>query len=153
VGEKSGPKEFVAVPPRIFTFAVACLYSGLAVVGLALAFLAHQGAPEPTGLAVGILPLSPVYNLVHLVIGLCALLACMSMAASVSLARGLAIVLGFAAVVGLLPPGAASGSSLGLISTDGIWLHAVTALLAAYVGFAPPPRGQRRRVCGAAAAA
>lgn len=141
------------MPPRTFTFVVACLYSGLAVVGLGLAFLAHEGSAGPASLAVGILPLSPVYNLVHLLIGLVALLACMNAGASVSLARGLAIVLGFAAFVGMLPPGAAPGSSLGLISTDGIWLHAVTALLAAYVGFAPPQRGQRRRICGAAAAA
>ena len=64
------------MPPRTFTFVAACLYSGLAVVGLGLAFLAHKGSAGPASLAVGILPLSPAYNLVHLVIGLVALLAC-----------------------------------------------------------------------------
>lgn len=137
------------MPPKFFSLAVACLYTGSAAVGLTLAYLAGGGSSEPVSLAVGILPLSPVHNLVHLVIGLGALVTCRNVGASVSMARGLALFLGFAAVVGLLPSGAASASSLGLISTDGIWLHAVTALLAAYVGFAPLPR-PRRRVCGAA---
>lgn len=140
------------MPPKVFSFAVACLYTGSAAIGLMLAYLAGTGSSEPVNLAVGILPLSPVNNLVHLVIGLAALATCRNVGASTSMARALALLLGFAAVVGLLPPGAASASSLGLISTDGIWLHAVTALLAAYVGFAPPPR-PRKRVSVAAVAA
>jgi hypothetical protein len=102
------------------------------------------------------LPLSPVHNLIHLVIGLAALLTCASAPAARSLSQGLALLLGFAAVVGLLPPQAgasAASASFGLISTDGIWLHAVTALLAAYVGFAPAARTRKRAVVGAAVAA
>jgi hypothetical protein len=138
----------------LFTRLVGGLYTLSAGVALAATYLTGNpalasGAPEHGPLAVGMLPVSPVHNLVHLVIGLVAILACRSTSGSISVARGLALFMGFTAVVGLLPPGAASATSLGLISTDGIWLHAVTALLAAYVGFAPTPR-QPRRISGTA---
>ena len=78
--------------PKLFTRLVGAVYTASAAIALSVAYL--SGAPDDlTGraehgsLAVGMLPLSPVHNLVHLVIGLVALLACRSTPGSISVAR------------------------------------------------------------------
>ena len=128
------------------TFALA---AGLAymLVG-ALGFLPGITQPPPAGspgLAVdsgygyllGLFPINLLHNLVHLAVGIAGLAAYRSRGGARAFARGLAVFYGLLAVMGLIP---GLNTTLGLIPIFGhdIWLHALTALLAAYFGFAAP---------------
>lgn len=146
--KREGTGGAPAVNVKTFTLCLALVYTALALAGLTAPLLRSAEPADTHALAVGILPLNAVHNLVHLTVGLTAFLALANPGAAMMLARALAVCFGLIAVVGILPTD--DGSVLHLISTDGIWLHAVTALLAAHVGFAPPARRPRRLAARAA---
>ncbi len=89
------------------------------------------------GYLLGLFPINLLHNLVHLAVGIAGLAAYRSRGGARAFARGLAIFYGLLAVMGLIP---GLNTTLGLIPIFGhdIWLHALTALLAAYFGFAAP---------------
>ena len=98
------------------------------------------GAPEVAvatlhGYLLGLFPVNVLHTIVHLLIGIWGLVAAKSLGASVTYARSLAVIYGVLAIMGLIP---GANTTFGLIPIHGhdVWLHAGTALIAAYFGFA-----------------
>jgi hypothetical protein len=86
------------------------------------------------GYLLGLFPVNVLHNVVHLGVGLWGLTASRNTLASVRFSRGLAIFYGALAVMGLIP---GLDTMFGLVPIFGhdVWLHAVTALAAAYFGY------------------
>lgn len=88
-----------------------------------------------TTLLLGIFPVNVLHNLVHVLVGLGGL----ALGGTVSGARGyfrlLAVVYGLLFLLGIIP---ATNTLFGLVPLFGndIWLHALTAIVAAYLGWA-----------------
>ena len=87
------------------------------------------------GYLLGLFPVNVLHTIVHLLIGIWGLVAAKSLGASVTYARSLAVIYGVLAIMGLIP---GANTTFGLIPIHGhdVWLHAGTALIAAYFGFA-----------------
>ena len=98
------------------------------------------------GLALGLFPVNTLHNIVHLLFGVLGLAAARGVVMS---ARGyFQLVAGAYAllvILGLMP---ATQTTFGLIPIWGndVWLHAVIAAAAAYLGFAAPVTSATRRV-------
>jgi hypothetical protein len=97
------------------------------------------GAPDVAidtgyGYLLGLFPVNVLHNFVHLAVGAWGLTASRTLAGALSFARGLAIFYGVLTIMGLIP---GLNTTFGLIPIFGhdIWLHAVTAGVAAYFGF------------------
>ncbi len=113
------------------------------------------GMESADGALLGIFPVNLLHNIVHLAIGAWGLASYRSFDGSVAYARGLAIFYGLLAIMGLLP--APFNNTFGLVPIFGhdVWLHALTALIAAYFGFMAPREtaevvdASRRRRTGA----
>lgn len=88
----------------------------------------------PNGNLLGLFPVNAVHNLVHIGLGVWGVIAGMSLAAAVIYFRGIAIIYGLLSVLGLIP---ATNTLFGLAPIHGadVVLHAVLALIAAYLGF------------------
>ncbi|HET9662645.1 MAG TPA: DUF4383 domain-containing protein [Burkholderiales bacterium] len=88
----------------------------------------------PNGNLLGLFPVNAVHNLVHIGLGVWGLIAGASLAVAVIYFRGIAIIYGLLAVLGLIP---ATNTLFGLAPIHGadVILHAVLALIAAYLGF------------------
>lgn len=129
------------------------LIAGVAYVGVGLlGFIPGVTQPPPSGapdLAVdagygtllGLFPVNILHNLVHLALGLWGLAASRAFAASRMYARGLAVIYGVLAVMGLIP---GLNTTFGLVPIFGhdVWLHALTAIAAAYFGWMAPVRAE-----------
>jgi hypothetical protein len=104
--------------------------------------LLQPPAPEDPGLAIetlhgrlfGLFPVNLMHDFVHLAIGAWGVLAARSVGAAITYARGLAIIYGVLTIMGLIP---GLNTMFGLAPLHGhdVWLHAGTALIAAYFGF------------------
>lgn len=88
----------------------------------------------PGGNLLGLFPVNAVHNLVHIGLGAWGVVAGVSLAAAVIYFRGIAIIYGLLAVLGLIP---ATHTLFGLAPIHGadVVLHAVLAVIAAYLGF------------------
>jgi len=86
------------------------------------------------GYLLGLFAVNVLHNVVHLAVGLWGVIASSGAIESVRLARGLAIFYGALTIMGLIP---GLNTTFGLIPIFGhdAWLHAVTALGAAYFGY------------------
>lgn len=127
---------------RNFVFTIGILYLLIGLLGF---FPALVSAPPPEaasvtvdsayGYLLGLFPVNALHNLVHLMIGIGAFGAYRSIPKSITFSRGLAIILGVLAVMGVTPP---LNTTFGLIPVFGhaVWLHAATAAIAAYFGYA-----------------
>ena len=95
----------------------------------------HVSMDGGYGLLLGLFPVNWIHNLVHVTIGVLGWRSSRTMTDARSFARGLSILYGGLAVMGMIP---ALNNTFGLIPLFGhdIWLHAGTAALAAYFGFA-----------------
>jgi hypothetical protein len=89
------------------------------------------------GYFLGLFPINVLHNFVHLGLGAWGLLAYNSFSAARSYARGLAIMYSVLTVMGVLP---VLNTTFGLLPLFGhdIWLHALTAIVAAYCGWGAP---------------
>jgi hypothetical protein len=106
-----------------------------------------QPLVDTTGLAVetgygkllGLVPVNLVHNLVHLGIGIWGILAARSFLGSINFAKANAILFGLLAILGIIP---ATNMLFGLAPIYGldVVIHALTAAVAAYFGFASPAR-------------
>jgi hypothetical protein len=82
-------------------------------------------------------------NIVHVLIGAWGVLGWRSSSGAILFSRGVAIFYGLLAILGLIP---VTNTLFGLvpIHDHDVWLHAVSALIAAYFGFiAPGTAGQQ----------
>lgn len=96
-------------------------------------------------LALGLFPVNVLHNLVHLAFGLWGVLAAGSVAGSMVYARGVALIYALLTLMGLIP---ATATTFGLVPIQGndIWLHALLAAGAAYVGFVHRPGSTATRL-------
>jgi hypothetical protein len=131
---------------RYFALAAGIVYTLVGVMGLLGLGLASPLAGDPAltieaqyGRLLGLFPVNVLHNIVHLAIGLWGIVSYRSFNGSIAFARGLAILYALLAIMGLLP---FTNTTFGLIPihSHDVWLHALTAAVAAYFGFAPGAR-------------
>lgn len=94
----------------------------------------HLAVDTGYGYLLGLFPVNVLHNLVHLAVGAWGLTASRTLAGSLSFARGLAIFYAALTIMGLIPVLNTTFGLIPIFSHD-IWLHAVTAGVAAYFGF------------------
>ena len=129
---------------RYFALVLGIVY---AVVGV-LGFLPALRTPPPPGasdlvvpagygLLFGLFPVNVVHNLVHIGVGLWGIAAYATYPAARVFAQGIAVIFGVLTIMGFFP---VLGTLFGLAPLFGhdIWLHALTAIAAAYFGFREP---------------
>jgi hypothetical protein len=94
----------------------------------------HLGINAFYGYLLGIFPVNYMHNLMHLAIGAWGVAAARSAGGARAYARTLAVVYGGLAVLGLFPE---THTLFGLVPLHGhdVWLHAGTAILAAFFGW------------------
>lgn len=128
-------------PVRYFALILGIVYLIVGILGFFPAALQPVGPAAPNlsvdagyGRLLGLFPVNVLHNVVHLGVGLWGLLAYRSLGGSIGFAKGLAIFYGLLAIMGLIE---GTNTTFGLIPIFGhdVWLHAVTALAAAYFGF------------------
>lgn len=125
---------------RTFALILGIIYIVAGVSGFVPALTPHSHDLPPLavetsyGRALGLFPVNILHNLVHIAIGLWGVLGSRSLGGARLFARGLAIFYGLLAILGLIP---ATNTMFGLIPIFGhdVWLHAGTALVAAYFSF------------------
>ena len=117
---------------RMFALVFGIIYL---LVGL-LGFTASSSVAAAPLL--GIFPVNLLHNIVHILIGVWGLASYRSAAGAIAFARGLAILYALLAIMGLLP--APFQTTFGLVPIYGadVALHALTAIIAAYFGWAAP---------------
>jgi hypothetical protein len=129
---------------RTFALVAGIIYVAVGLLGFVPG--ATQSPPAGTpgltvdagyGYLLGLFPVNALHNVVHLLVGVLGLAAYFGKVEARLFARGLAIVYGVLAVMGLIP---ALNTTLGLVPIFGhdVWLHALTAAIAAYVGWLAP---------------
>lgn len=137
---------------RRFALIFGIIYAVVGIAGFIPALL-QPPAPNAPQLAIdsfngrllGLFPVNLPHTLVHLALGIWGVIAAKGIRASVTYARSLAIIYGVLAVMGFIPQ---LNTMFGLVPLHGhdIWLHAGTALIAAYFGFAAKHATEARRV-------
>ena len=133
---------------RLFALISGIVYVLVGLLGFVPTFVASpEAAPALAveagyGYLLGLFPINVLHNIVHLAVGLWGLLAYRSYSGSRTYGKGLAIFYGLLAVMGFIP---VLQTTFGLIPIFGhdIWLHALTALVAAYFGFVATPNKER----------
>jgi hypothetical protein len=123
----------------VMTIGIAFMAIGL--MGFIPAFVqpASMATPELVstpgyGYLLGLFPVNLWHNVIHLAFGIWGLSASRNVFTAGLFARRLAVIYGVLAVMGLIP---VLNTVFGLVPLFGhdIWLHAVIAATAAYVGF------------------
>jgi hypothetical protein len=134
---------------RYFALIAGIVYAAVGLLGFipGLRTAPPPGAPELNvsagyGLLFGLFPINVVHNIVHLALGIWGIVAYASFPAARRYAQGLAVIYGVLAVLGFFP---VLNTLFGLAPLFGhdIWLHALTAIVAAYFGFRAPAMVER----------
>lgn len=136
---------------RRFALILGIIYLVVGIAGFIPPLLRAPAAEAPQlavnafqGYLLGLFPVNILHTLFHLAIGIWGLAAARRLSASVTYARSVAIIYGVLTVMGLIPN---LNTVFGLLPLHGhdIWLHALTALIAAYFGFATKPETETQR--------
>ena len=124
---------------RYFALICGIVYLLVGILGFLPGTLTASSGPELqvngfAGNLLGLFPVNWLLSAVHLLLGLAGVLAYRSFAGSRAYAQGLAMGCALLAIMGLIP---GLNTTFGLMPLYGnsIWLHALTALVAAYFGF------------------
>jgi hypothetical protein len=123
---------------RTFALVFGIVFILVGIAGFVPALLrpADGGAMVMGGhsMLLGLFPVNPVHNAVHLLFGLWGVAASRSAGGALLYARGVAILYALLAIAGLIP---ATQDGFGLVPLYGkdVWLHAALALVAAYFGW------------------
>jgi hypothetical protein len=125
---------------RKFALIFGIIYVLAGIAGFIPGLTQHHSDMPPIavdsfyGRALGLFPVNILHNLVHLAIGAWGILASRSVGGARMFGKGLAVLYGLLAILGLIP---ATNTMFGLVPIYGhdVWLHAGTALIAAYFGF------------------
>jgi hypothetical protein len=136
---------------RYFALISGIIYILVGIFGFIPGMVATPGTGGPAGIVVnagygyllGAFPINVLHNIVHLAVGIWGVAAYRSYIGARNYARGLAIFYGVLAIMGLLP---VLNTTFGLIPIFGndVWLHALTALIAAFFGFKTPSTADLR---------
>ncbi|MEB3358569.1 MAG: DUF4383 domain-containing protein [Synechococcales bacterium] len=129
---------------RLFALISGIVYILVGILGFIPGFVTTPAvAPDLAveagyGFLLGIFPINVLHNIVHLAVGIWGVSAYRTYPASRTYSKGLAIFYGVLAIMGFFP---VLRTTFGLIPIFGndIWLHALTALIAAYFGFIAKP--------------
>ena len=132
---------------RMFALIFGIIFLVAGIAGFIPSLTPHTADMHPIsvdtayGRALGLFPVNILHNIVHLAIGVWGILSYRSVSGARAFARGLAILYGLLAILGLIP---ATNTMFGLVPIYGhdVWLHAGTALIAAYFGFIARPDGE-----------
>jgi uncharacterized protein DUF4383 len=89
------------------------------------------------GYLLGLFPVNLVHNCVHLAIGIWGVTSAGTFANARTYARSLAVILGVLTIAGFFP-GLNTLFGLAPLFGNDIWLHALSAIAAAYVGWGAP---------------
>jgi Domain of unknown function (DUF4383) len=129
---------------RYFALICGIVFILLGIFGFIPGMVATPGTGGPAlvvkigyGYLLEAFAINVLHNIVHLAVGIWGLISYRSYIGARYYGRGLAIFYGVLAIMGLLP---VLNTVFGLIPVFGnnVWLHAVTAVIAAYFGFKKP---------------
>ena len=125
---------------RDFAMIAGVVYIVVGVLGFVPPLLTRPaGAPplvvdEAYGYLFGLFPVNVLHSLVHLAIGVWGVIAARAWATARTFAISLAVIYGVLTILGLIPRLNTLFGYVPLFGHD-VWLHAVTAIVAAYFGF------------------
>ncbi|HEY9700511.1 MAG TPA: DUF4383 domain-containing protein [Trichocoleus sp.] len=134
-------------PGQYFALIIGILFLLIGIMGYIPAFVkAPAVAPEDAFLTftfgygdlLGLFPINVLHNLVHLLVGVLGIAASTTLSSARLYSGVLALFYGSLTLMGLFLP---TQSTLGFIPIFGhdVWLHAITASIAAYFGFIATP--------------
>ncbi len=133
-----------------FALILGLCYAGLGLFGALPSLSLPGGGPDSGfGYFLGLFRVNGLLDALHFLLGFWGLVAWSGALSAIAYARSASVLLGLAAVAGLLLPAAA----LHALPLQGhnVWLHALSAIAAAYVGWRSlarrrsPARAERRR--------
>lgn len=125
---------------RNFAMVLGAIYIVVGILGFVRPLLTSPAGAPPLqldqgyGYLFGLFPVNILHNLVHLGIGVWGVLAARTMPAARTYAASVAIIFGVLTVMGFIPRLNTVFGFIPLFGHD-IWLHALTAIVAAYFGF------------------
>jgi hypothetical protein len=135
-----------------FALLTGIAFLGAGILGLVPAMLTPPPADAPPttftmlyGYLLGLFPVNALHTAVHLAVGAWGIAAWRGIANPAIFARALAMLYGVLAILGMMPM---FNTVLGWIPIHGhdVWLHGVTAAIAAYFGWRNEvPNADRRR--------
>lgn len=125
---------------RTFALIFGIIYVLVGILGFVPAANPHSADLPPIavdsfyGRLLGLFPVNLLHNIVHILIGAWGILSSRTVAASRFYGKALAIIYALLAVMGIVP---GLNTTFGLIPIFGhdVWLHAGSALIAAYFGW------------------
>jgi len=126
---------------RTFALIAGIAYLAAGILGFVPQLLSPPPADAPQvgitafyGYLLGLFPVNFMHNLVHLAIGAWGIAASRAAAGARAYAKSLAVIYGILTVMGLIP-GLNTMFGLAPIHGHDVWLHAATAIVAAYFGW------------------
>jgi hypothetical protein len=125
---------------RTFALVFGIIYVLVGILGFLPGLNQHHADLPPIavdsfyGRLMGLFPVNILHNIVHLLIGAWGILSSRRVDSSRLFGKALAIIYGLLAVLGLIP---GLNTMFGLVPIFGhdVWLHALSALVAAYFGW------------------
>jgi hypothetical protein len=129
---------------RYFALIIGIIFLLVGLMGFIPGIVQPPAAGEPVplvntlyGYLLGIFPVNILHSIVHLIVGVLGIVSYRSYDGARNFSRGLAIFYALLAIMGLIP---GLNTTFGLIPIFGndVWLHAVTAIIAAFFGFMMP---------------
>lgn len=129
---------------RYFALGVGVAFIAAGIGGFVPLFTTNPPAGAPHlwisasyGLLLGLFPVNVLHNIFHILAGIAGVLAYRQASYARRYCQGFALVVGSLAIFGLLPGFQTLFGLMPLFGHD-IWLHALEAIAAAYLGFAIP---------------
>jgi hypothetical protein len=121
---------------RTFALIFGIVFLAVGIAGFVPQLLQGAEGGDMGGhqMLLGLFPVNPAHNVVHILFGLWGLAASRSAGGAVAYARGVAIIYAVLAIAGLIP---ATADGFGLVPLYGknVWLHGALALVSAYFGW------------------
>lgn len=125
---------------RYFALAFGVIYLLVGILGFIPGLMTPMTDPPLAvnaayGRLFGLFPVNVVHNIVHLALGAWGIVAYRTFVASRAYSRSLAVIFAVLTIFGLIP-GLSTLFGLAPLFGHDIWLHALTAIVAAYFGWA-----------------